>query len=331
MAAPSPCPSPSGDQVARFREALETLGPPPGKMAIAVSGGPDSLALLLLAAAAFPGRIEAATVDHGLRPESAAEALHVAAICATLGCPHRTLIVDVSARGEGVQGEARRARYEALGAWMGAVGIQALMTGHQQDDQAETLLMRLLRGSGVAGLAGVRARRPLPEAGDGALVCRPLLGWRRADLAAIVRAAGLEAADDPSNRDAAYDRVRIRLRLAETPWLEPQAIARSAAALADAEEALDAMACRLFDERAEEGSDSILLRPGGIPIELLRRLVLRCLRGVAPDAAPRGDQIGAIVEHLRAGRTATLSGVKCSGGAAFRFEPAPPRGRARKD
>jgi tRNA(Ile)-lysidine synthase len=321
MASPSPSPA----RIERFRRDLEALGPAPGAFGVAVSGGPDSVALLLLASAAFPGRVEAATVDHQLRPESRAEALDVAAICAALECPHRILIVDVPPGGQGVQGEARRSRYEALGGWMAESGISNLLTAHHADDQAETLVMRLLRGSGVAGLAGVRARRPVDGAGERACVYRPLLGWRRAELAEIVRESGLEAADDPSNRDVAFDRVRVRRHLAETAWLEPDAIARSAAALADAEEALEAAAGRLFDERTEQRDRAILLRPEDVPAELLRRIVLRCLRCISPGAAPRGEQIGALINQLRAGATVTLSGVKCSGGPQFRFEAAPSR------
>lgn len=321
MAPPSLTPA----QIERFRRDLRALAPASGKLGIAVSGGPDSLALLLLASAAYPGGIEVATVDHRLRLESAAETLGVAAICSRLECSHRILAVSVPAGGQGLQSEARRARYDALGAWMAETGIRNLLTAHHADDQAETLVMRLLRGSGVAGLAGVRARRPLHGAGEGACVYRPLLGWRRAELAEIVREAELEAADDPSNRDETFDRVRVRRHLAETPWIEPEAIARSAAALAQAEEALDATANRLFDERTEQKDQAILLRPEGLPVELLRRVVLRCLRGIAPAAMPRGEQIGALIDHLLAGGTTTLCGVKCSGGPCFRFEAAPPR------
>ena len=324
LAAMTPAP-PDPRLVERFRSDLEALAEPAGAIGVAVSGGPDSLALLLLAAAAWPGRVQAATVDHGLRAEAAAEARQVAAICNSIGCPLSILEVAVPAGGEGVQGEARRARYEALSSWMTESGIGLLLTAHHADDQAETLLMRLLRGSGVAGLAGVRAIRPL-RAQDGVpRVARPLLGWRRDELAAIVRAAGIDAADDPSNRDPAFDRVRIRGRLAESEWLDVDALARSAAALADAEEALEAAAGRCFEERVEAEGVALLLRPAGVPVELLRRVVLRCLRSIAPEAAPRGEQLGALLRRLGENETATLAGVKCSGGETFRFEPAPPR------
>ena len=319
---------PAPDLVDRFRRDLAALaGDPPGRLGVAVSGGPDSLALLLLAAAAFPGEVEAATVDHGLRRESADEAAYVAEVCATLRTPHRVLSVAVAAGGEGVQANARAARYAALAAWMAERGLAVLLTAHHADDQAETLLMRLNRGAGVAGLAGVRAHRTLP---GGALLCRPLLGWRREELAALVRAAGLEPVDDPSNRDEAYDRVRLRARLAGADWLDLPALARSAAVLAEAEEALEATARRLEAERVEARDGAVVLHPDDVPAELLRRLLLGCLRRVAPDAAPRGAQLTDLAEGLREGRTLTLAGVRCRGGGAWRFDRAPARRQQRR-
>ncbi|MEA3004456.1 MAG: tRNA(Ile)-lysidine synthase [Sphingomonadales bacterium] len=308
------------DLVERFRADLRVLAPGGEKLAIAVSGGPDSLALLLLAAAAFPGRAAAATVDHGLRPEAAGEAALVARICAGLGVPHRTLRVTL-APGGSVQARARQARYAALGTWMAEEGLALLLTGHHADDQAETLLMRLVRGSGLAGLAGIRARARI----GGLDVCRPLLGWRRSALGGIVRAAGLRPVDDPSNADEAHDRVRMRRRLAEAPWLDAAALARSAAALAEAEEALDWTAARLAAERVTRQGGTWLLDPADLPDELLRRLVLFCLRGLDPGASPRGEQVTCLVETLAAGGKASLGRLLCSGGPSYRFEPAPAR------
>jgi tRNA(Ile)-lysidine synthase len=299
---------------ARFRADLEALtGGEPGMLGVAVSGGPDSLALLLLAQAAFPGQVRAATVDHRLRAESAAEAAFVAGICAGLGVPHATLVADRPVSGN-VQAGARALRYRLLGDWATAEGVRWLLTAHHADDQAETLLMRLGRGAGVAGLSGVRAV-------NGA-VLRPLLGWRRAELAGIVAGAGLDPVADPSNADESYDRVRLRRRLAESPWLDPAALARSAAALADADAALDWSAQRLIGERVRRDGGSATFDPAGIPAELRRRIVLHLLGAAAP---PRGEAVQRLIATLEDGGTATLAGMKCVGGPVWHFTPAPRR------
>ncbi|HLL30584.1 MAG TPA: tRNA lysidine(34) synthetase TilS [Allosphingosinicella sp.] len=318
--------APLPDLVSRFSLDLDAVaGAPP--LGVAVSGGPDSLALLLLAQAAFPGRVRAATVDHGLRAESAAEAEAVARLCGRLGVPHHVLPALVESSGEGLQSAARSARYAALAEWMDGQGLSLLLTAHHCDDQAETLLMRLNRGSGVAGLAGVRAAGAVPGTGGRLRLCRPLLGWRRTELQAIVEAAGLEPARDPSNEDEAFDRARLRRQMRDSEWLDPAALARSAAWLAEAEAALEWTVGPLFAARTEEGQDAVILRPNGLPPELLRRLVLRCLRCLAPDAKPRGEALAAFIARLELGGTATLGEVKGTGGASWRFERAPPRRR----
>jgi tRNA(Ile)-lysidine synthase len=318
--------APPPDLVSRFRHDLEAVaGGDEGRIALAVSGGPDSLALLLLAHRAFPGRIAAATVDHGLRAESRAEAEAVARLCAGIGVPHHILAARVQPSGEGLQAAARAARYAALADWMDSQGLGRLLTAHHSDDQAETVLMRLNRGSGVAGLAGVRAEGPVPGTDGRLRLYRPLLGWRRSELRSVVAAAGIEAAVDPGNSDERFDRVRFRLRLAEAPWLDPAALARSAAHLAEAEAALDWTAGAMFAARAEVGEGGVTLRPKGLPAELLRRLVLRCLRQLVPAARPRGDALAAFIAALHRGETTTLCEVKGRGGATWRFDPAPPR------
>lgn len=242
-------PAPDPELTQRFAADLRALWPQfaqgaPGLLALAVSGGPDSTALLLLAASAFPGQVEAATVDHGLRPEAADEATDVARLCERIGIPHEVLKVDVAAGN--IQAEARRARYAALAGWIERRGLSALVTAHHADDQAETLLLRLNRASGVAGLAGTRARGSVP--GTQIPLLRPLLGWRRAELTAIVAAAGVEAAQDPSNLDDRFDRARLRKALAGADWLDVGAIAESASHLADADAALDWAARREWAE-----------------------------------------------------------------------------------
>jgi tRNA(Ile)-lysidine synthase len=311
---------PPSAAVERFAASLRGLWPGDGRLGLAVSGGPDSLALLLLAADCCPARVAAATVDHGLRPEAGAEAEFVGRVCTALGVPHRILRVTVG-RGASAQARARAARYEALAAWAEEERLEALLTAHHADDQAETLLMRLARGSGLAGLAAIRAVSQI----GGLTVCRPLLSWRREALRRLVDDAGLAPVEDPSNADEAYDRVRMRRQLAQTPWLDPTALARSAAALAEAEQALDWTVDRLAEERVTEEGDALRLDPAGLPPELLRRLVLLCLRRIDPESAPRGEQVTALIETLAQGGKATLGTILCHGGTSFLFASAPLR------
>jgi tRNA(Ile)-lysidine synthase len=297
----------------------------------AVSGGSDSTALLLLLKDHLdriaPGtRLVAATVDHGLRPGSAAEAEKVGRLCAWLGIGHRSLVWRGPKPVTGLPAAAREARHDLLAEAARREETDLVLIAHTADDQAETVLMRLLRGSGVAGLAGIRARTPLPAPGSAELL-RPLLGWRRAELRALVEVADLTPVEDPSNWDERFDRARLRRRLAEAGWLEAAPLARSASALAESDAALEWMADRLWAERASERNGGVTLDPEALPPELVRRLLLRALRRVAPAAAPRADEVGRIIESLGAGLTATLAGVKCAGGASWRFTPAPPRQR----
>lgn len=311
----------SSDLTQRFRSDLARCGVADDRLGLAVSGGPDSLGLLLIAAAALPGRICAATVDHGLRPEAAQEALFVADVCSDLGVPHATLKVEVEPVSS-IQRAARNARYRALGGWLTAQSIGFLATAHHIDDQAETLMMRLLRGSGVAGLAGVRATGRVPGHDD-AMVVRPLLGWRRTELAEIVDAADLKAIDDPSNRDPRFDRVRIRQLLATTPWIDPAPLARSAAALAEADFALKWLADQLYQERVSADGPVLSLTPHGLPSEMKRRLLIRIIGTFGPGSSPRGDDLARLLDQLEAGATATLAGIKFTGGEVWRCEAAP--------
>ena len=199
-------------------------------LGVAVSGGGDSTALLIIAArwAVEHGRsIAAATVDHRLRAESAAEAAGVAALCARLGIPHRTLRAgSLRDAGGNLPAAAREARFSLLGDWARAQGLAAVLLGHTMDDQAETVLMRLARGSGAEGLSAMQAglRR------SGMLWLRPLLGVRREALRAVLRAAGVGWVEDPTNEDAQFDRVKARRALAALAPLgiDAEGLARTA-------------------------------------------------------------------------------------------------------
>ncbi|QGP78956.1 tRNA lysidine(34) synthetase TilS [Sphingobium sp. CAP-1] len=285
------------------------------RFGVAVSGGPDSMALLFLAARAFPGRVAAVTVDHQLRAASADEAAMVARWCAAQGVDHATLTPDAPVEGN-VQAWARALRYRMIEPWRVRQGIDWIMTAHHADDQLETLLMRLNRGSGVGGLAGVRAK-----AGP---VIRPLLGERRATLAALALAEGLPHVHDPSNADPRFDRAALRMALADAPWLDPQAAARSAAALAEAEAALDWSVDALVQAHVRADGPGWRLTRTDLPREYLRRLLLHML-ALAGAPSPRGDSLDRALAQAAAGRRTSLGDWLLKGGAVWTLLPAPPR------
>ena len=289
----------------RFAAALDALWPgftttADLRLGLAVSGGPDSLALLVLAHAVLPGRIAAATVDHGLRAESAAEAAMVAQLCRTLGVEHAVLPVTLAPGN--VQAQARTARYAALAAWAGKAGLAALATAHHADDQAETLLLRLNRGSGVAGLAGVRACGLVP--GASLPLLRPLLGLRRAELAQVVAATGLEPATDLSNEDDRFDRARLRKALGAAEWLEVPSLAASAAHLADADAALDWTAQREWAECVTRAPMGLTYRPQA-PRAVALRVIARIVRELGGEE-PRGGAAARVFESLLARETCSI-------------------------
>ena len=293
-------------------------------MGLAVSGGPDSLALLALAQAALPGKIAVATVDHGLRAGSVAEAAMVAGLCEGLGIAHRTLTVEVPRAGN-LSAAARTARYTALGHWAAELGLTAIVTAHHADDQAETLLLRLNRGAGLGGLAAMRPRARLP--GNPAIaLLRPLLGWRKAELAGVVAAAGWTSADDPSNRDPRFDRARLRAALATGDLLDPARLAASAGHLRDAAEALDWAIAREFADRVTADAEATIycpLAPRAIRFGVLARIVAQTVDGAKP---PRGDELVRLLATLEAGGIATLGGWRGDARQAgrWRFTRTPP-------
>lgn len=314
--------APDARLVERFAAELDALVPGNVRLGVAVSGGPDSLALLLLAAAARPGTVEAATVDHGLRAESADEAAMVAAICKQLEVPHRTLLSDwPEAPTTNVQAEARAMRYRLLNDWAIDRGLSAVATAHHADDQAETLLMRLIRGAGVGGLGATRAKRPLS---DKVMLARPLLGWRKSDLMGLVSDAGLDPVDDPSNRDPRHDRSRIRNLLRNAEWADPAKLAASASALRDADEALDWALAPLIGSRISQDGDALVIEPFDLPRELKRRLLLAAFAELAAPP-PRGPDAMRALDALERGETVTLSGLKLEGGTRWRLTAEPPR------
>jgi tRNA(Ile)-lysidine synthase len=192
-------------------------------LVLAVSGGPDSTALLVLAvrwrAALKKGpALLAVTIDHGLRPESAREAHAVKRLAGRLGVRHRTLRWTGRKPTTGLQEEARRVRYRLLAAAARGAGAHHVLTAHTLDDQAETVLLRMARGSGLTGLGAMARESPLflPGAAGQAderteiVLVRPLLDQPKARLIATLAAMGITFADDPSNRDPRFTRPRMR-------------------------------------------------------------------------------------------------------------------------
>jgi tRNA(Ile)-lysidine synthase len=311
---------------AQHAALLAVAGLPEGAaIGVALSGGPDSVALLILAASCAIGPVRAMTVDHGLRADSATEAVAAGRIAEAFDVPHETACVSVAAGGEGLQGEARRARYAALGDWARREGLAAILTAHHADDQAETLLMRLSRGAGLSGLSGIRSARPLDETDpQSPWLLRPLLGWRKAELEAIVAAAGIKPARDPSNHNDRFDRTAARALLAGTPWLDSIRLSASASHLRDADDALEAMTDRFLAEALANEDGMVRLAPGDAPREIVRRALKR-LFSAHFGAHPDGPGLDRLMATLASGGTATLAGIRARGGPVWTFHPAPPR------
>ena len=314
--------------VERFRADLDALIETGGPIGVAVSGGPDSLALLMLAAAVRPGEIEAATVDHGLRAGSREEAELVGDICEQLGVPHVILEIEWDLPPtRAIQEQARAVRYGALSRWARELQLGALLTAHHLDDQAETLVMRLNRGSGVRGLAGMRRRSATPGDKDLPLL-RPLLGWRRSELERICTDGQVSATEDPSNADERHERVRVRQALRNADWLNPEALAKSAANIAAADEALEWATEKEWSEAVEFAEGRIVYRASTAPVEIMRRVVARAIAELGTEGASgelRGRELDRLIADLQQCDTTTLRGVLCKGGLDWTFTTAPPR------
>lgn len=255
----------------------------------AVSGGPDSIALLdLLAswAAARSGvRLLVATVDHGLRPEAAEEAALVGRVARGFGLRHHVLAWTGAKPRTGLQEAAREARYALLAEFARRQGASHLVTAHTLDDQAETVLMRLSRGSGLTGAAGMR---PAVER-DGVVHARPLLGWRKAALVTHCRARALPFVEDPSNKDPRFARARWRKLLPqlEAEGLTAERLAAFAERLARADEALDRAAGAAL-ARARVGTGTY--RAAAFLTEPFE-VALRAFALALEEAVPRSERL----------------------------------------
>lgn len=325
----------------RFADEMgQLLGPDfPADIGLAVSGGGDSMAMLYLAhnwTRDFGLRLWVATVDHGLRAESAAEAAMVARECAALGWPHATLRWRREGKGN-VQDAARRARLALIDRWRGS--LRHVLMAHTQDDQAETVLMRLARGSGVDGLAAMRPMRevfphplgapamdpaecdgdlpPREDAAAGFRILRPCLGMERAELRHHLRVLKGRWVDDPSNEDRGYDRVRIRhlLKLLGQEGLTAATLADTASRMGRAQQGLRA---RLVDAIARICGDA---PPGQVCIDRdgfaaldaetqLRLLTAALCYVSSAEYRPRAAASEALLAQVLSGRGGTLHGAE---------------------
>lgn len=288
---------------------------PAKRLGVAVSGGGDSVALLHLLKQAFANEnvtILAVTVDHGLRPESAQEALRVAAWSRELGISHQTLRWTGWDGTGNLQDSARRARYELLADWARDNGISEIALGHTADDQAETVLMRLGRASGVSGLSAMAMRRKT-EAVD---LIRPMLDIPREDLRAYLRAEGISWIEDPSNQDLRFDRIKARNALAtlEPLGITTRSLSEVAKNFSQAREALEWCTQRLAREATELDQGDVLLDLSvfnSLPDELSRRLLIHIVGWIGgADYAPRRAAVNEGLQALRIEKPATLGGCQ---------------------
>lgn len=314
---------------------------PPRKIGLAVSGGGDSMAMLrLLHVFCLKHGVElhAVTVDHQLRPEAADEAQHVFDYCATIGVPHDTLVWEGWDRRGNLQQAARNARYAMISKWALFKDIETVALGHTADDQAETVLMRMARRSGVDGLAGMQNR----VLRHGVTWVRPLLGASRAALRVYLAQENICWREDPSNENTAYDRIKARKALEVLAPLGIDACTLSAVAkqMADARKALEWHSFVAANDVAKVKGGAIVFDDRGmrvLPPEIQRRLLSRAIQSVSrSEHGPRRDALSNITEALKRGQAGTAEGchVRHIGDAiwvfrelnAVRATTAPPQG-----
>ncbi|MBE1282021.1 MAG: tRNA lysidine(34) synthetase TilS [Rhodobacteraceae bacterium] len=294
---------------AQFRGAL------PDRVGVAVSGGGDSVALLHVLQRLMQdsdSRLFAATVDHGLRPESVQEARQVADLCERLGVEHSILRWRGWEQQGNLQDQARRARYQLLTDWAKSQNIPLLALGHTADDQAETLLMRMARASGVTGLSAMPVKRTVA----GVSLFRPMLEISRDMLRAYLRHHDLTWIDDPSNEDERFERVRIRkaMEVLRPVGLTPLALSQVASNLGKAREALDWYTFLAARDLADVVAGAVVLdnrQFRALPLEISRRLLVRAMTWVSDaDYPPRRTGVSDALNAIRTGQSLTLHGCR---------------------
>ncbi|MEO0372299.1 MAG: tRNA lysidine(34) synthetase TilS [Pseudomonadota bacterium] len=286
----------------------------PDHIAVALSGGSDSLALLsLLRAWRDEGGpdVSAVTVDHGLRPEAAGEAADMARLCATWDVPHTTLHWHRESETGNLSDQARRARYALMTHWAQTQSIPVIALGHTQDDQAETFLMRLARGAGVDGLSAMRESWEQ----DGVRFVRPLLPCTRDALRGHLMAEGLTWVEDPTNSDATYERARMRAALPKL-GVSTQTLADVAGHLAQARDALHGVTIEAARKIALAEQGDIVIDYNGfakLSPDLARRLLLSAMHWInGAEYPPRGAALTALYDSVLAKTNATLQGCDVS-------------------
>jgi tRNA(Ile)-lysidine synthase len=324
-------------------------------LVLAVSGGPDSTALMWLGARWRARRkrgpmLIAVTVDHGLRPESAHEARAVARLARKLGIAHRTLRWTGKKPATGIQEAARAARYRLLADAARKAGARHILTAHTLDDQAETVLFRMTRGSGIAGLRGMMRHTPqsfrgaaqlTPSACPGMtnlLLVRPLLGISKSRLIATLRTARIAFADDPSNRDPRFARPRLRELMPglAAEGLDSQRLAVLARRMARADRAIEA-AVDDAEARLSHGAGGTVVlssRYAELPAEIALRLLGRAVAKVGHEGPVELGKLetlhtalaAAMAQKTRPARfRRTLAGAMVTFGDEITVEAAPAR------
>lgn len=286
----------------------------PVRLGVAVSGGSDSMAMLhLLARAAPKGTIvHAVSVDHGLRPEAAAEAHLVAGACRKIGISHETLRWRHGTVAGNLQAAARRARYGLIAEWARSRGVSHVAIGHTADDQAETFLMELAR---EAGLDGLSAMAPVWQA-EGTCWCRPFLRATRVELRGFLERHGIGWIDDPSNENDRYARVRARKALKSLAPLgiTAERLRRTASNLSAARQVVEQAAGDAARQIGREIAGEVILdRPGFLTLapETGRRLVIGALQWVSgTEYPPRSASVARIIEAIAERRQMTLAGCR---------------------
>jgi tRNA(Ile)-lysidine synthase len=282
-----------------------------GAIVVAVSGGGDSVALMHLlkdyASANMLAPPIVLTVDHGLRKQSARDAKQVAAWAKQAGLKAHILTWRGARPKSGIEAAARVARYRLMGDWLAKNRITTLQVGHTQDDQAETFLLRLARGSGLDGLSAMQAKAPWPEDGHALTVSRPLLGIARDELRAHLAERDQPWLDDPMNDDAAFDRVKIRKAravLAEA-GLTAARIAAAAAHLGRARAALELVTGAVLARASTPVDGGFALDPAALaaaPREVGLRALAAVLMAVSGQPyRPRFEALERLFDRLAGG------------------------------